>query len=94
MLDGHALPIVEKDGKFPPAPKLPDALALNDQDDIMLEAPQCFFLQGKKTQEKDDERANLNCPSMFLLLQLKDDSYMRLLSHATCQFYKLKTKSK
>jgi len=98
VLSNHEVePIIEKNGQFPPAPKLPDSLLLENQEDVMLEEPQCFFLQGKDdahaTKEKDDGWVDLACPSIFLLLQLKDDSYMRLLSHATCQFYKLKTKT-
>ncbi len=84
-------PIIEKDGNFPPPPKLPESFALPDHETYLMEMPQCFFLRGKK---KGGEDAPVGaCPSLFLFLQLKDDSYMRLLSHATCQFYKLKTKT-
>jgi len=92
VLSRHATePILENNGRFPPAPELPESLICEFQEDIMIEKPQCFFLRGKKSTRTSKEE--FACPSIFLLLQLKDDSYMRLLSHGTCQFYKLRTKT-
>lgn len=99
VLAKHATaPIIAKNGRFPAAPKLPDSLKLKDGEEVMLEAPQCFFLEGKNDskrmkEKKGDELMDNPCPSIFLLLRLKDDSYMRLLTHATAQFYKLRTKT-